>query len=85
MTAWGGMDAKSLKNAIDNIFLQKERKILLINYQSKLISLTTDGDSANTRHTFGLMTRMATERNWLVKIHCTHYKVQAGVKGCAFK
>lgn len=67
----------SYSNASEECYRQhlftRGQKIPLINYQSKLISLTTG--SVNTGHTFGLVTQMATERNWLVKTHCTYYQV----------
>lgn len=34
----------------------------------------------NTEHTSGLVTQMATKRNWLVKIHCINCQVEVTVK-----
>ena len=55
MSDWGGTDAESLKKGIGNIFL-KDSKIPVTNYETKLISLTTDGASVNTGRILGLMT-----------------------------
>ena len=55
MSDWGGTDAESLKKGIGSIFL-KDGKIPVTNYETKLISLTTDGASINTGRILGLMT-----------------------------
>ena len=61
MSDWGGTDTESLKKGINSIFL-KDGKIPVINYETKLVSLTNDGASVNTRRILGLMTRSTLER-----------------------
>ena len=53
MSDWGGTNAESLKNAIDNLFEEK----IPINegYRSKLVFITADGTSVNTGKFSGLM------------------------------
>ena len=46
---------------VNSIFL-KDGKIPLINYETKLVSLTNDGASVNTGRISGLMTRSTLER-----------------------
>ena len=79
MSDWGGTDAESLKKGIDSIFL-KDGKIPMTNYETKLVSLTTDSSSVNTGRILGLMTRFALERDWLVQIHCINHRVKLSVK-----
>ena len=80
MADWGGTDAESLKSAIDDIFENEKGNLSSVNYQDRLVSLTTDGASVNTGRLSGLMTRMADERDWLVKIHCINHRVELAVK-----
>ena len=71
---WEGTNAESLKWGIDSIFDEKEGKIPIKSYCTKLISMTTDGASVNTKHMSGLMKRLASDREWLIKIHSfSHY------------
>ena len=49
MAKWGGTGAESLKTSIDNIFGQNGR-ILLGDYDTKLVSCTADGASVNFGH-----------------------------------
>ena len=79
MSDWGGTEAESLKKEIDRIFL-KDGKIPVTNYETKLVSLTTDGTSVNTERISGLTTRFALERDWLVQIHCINHRVELAVK-----
>lgn len=79
MSDWGGTDAASLKKGIDSIFVE-DGSIPVENYDSKLVSLTSDGASVNTGRISGLMTRFASERNWLVSIHCINHRVELAVK-----
>ena len=75
----GGTDAESLKKGSDSIFL-KDGKIPVTNYETKLVSLTTDGASVNPERILGLMTRFASERDWLVQIHCINHRVELAIK-----
>ena len=79
MSDWGGTDAESLKKWVNSIFL-KDGKIPMTNYETKLVSLTTDGASVNTGKISGLMTRFALERDWLVQIHCINHRVELAIK-----
>ena len=62
MSDWGGTDAESLKKGTDSIFLE-DGKIPATNYETKLVSLTTDGASVNTGRISGLMIRFALGEN----------------------
>ena len=61
MSDWGSTAAESLKKGIMSIFLG-DGKITVTNYETKLVSLPTDGASVNT----GLTTRFVLGREWLV-------------------
>jgi len=62
MSDWGGTDAESLKNGIDSIF-KEEGQIPIDDYKKKLVTVTADGASVNTKCKIsGLMTRFASER-----------------------
>ena len=65
MSDWGTTDAKSLKKGIMSIFLE-DGKITVTNYQTKLVSLTTDDAIVNTGIISGLTTRFVLGREWLV-------------------
>ena len=65
MSDWGGTDAESLNKGTDSIFLE-DGKIPAANYETKLVSLTTDGASVNTVNTgriSGLMITFALGEN----------------------
>ena len=81
MAKWGGTGAESLKTSIDNIFGQNGR-ILLGDYDTKLVSCTADGASVNFGHLIlsGLLTRLGQDRDWLLKIHCSEHKIELAVK-----
>ena len=56
-------------------------KIPLRNYHSKhIVSITTDGATVNTGSISGLMTRLASDRGWLVKIPCINHLVELTIK-----
>ena len=80
MEDWGGTGAESLKNAIDNIFDKDAGQLPIDDFQTKMVSITTDGASVNTGRLSGLMTRMGEDREWLVKIHCVNHRVELAVK-----
>ena len=88
MSEWGGTDAQSLKAGIDSIF-SEDGQIPMASFRTKLISITSDGASVNTGKISGLMTRFASDREWLVKIHCINHRVELAVKdaftGSVFK
>ena len=77
---WGGTDAESLKKE-DNIFGETGAIPLETNvYRHKLVGCTSDGASVNFGAKTGLMTRLAVDRPWLVKIHCIIHRVELAVK-----
>ena len=79
MSDWGGTDAASLKEGIDNIFRDKGidnifrdggRVPLNDNqYKHKVLGCTSDGASVNFGRNTGLIRRLAVDRPWLIKIH----------------
>ena len=79
MSDWGGTDAESLKKGTHSIFLE-DGKIPVTNYETKLVSLTTDDASVNTGRISGLMSRFALGREWLVQIHCINHRVELAIK-----
>ena len=80
MEEWGGTDAESIKNAIDNIF-SDNGNIPLHDYQTKLVSITADGASVNTGDRNGLFKKLEVDGNrpWLLKIHCANHRVELAV------
>ena len=79
MPDWGGTDAESLKKGTNSIFVE-ECKIPVTNYETKLVTLTTDDASVNTGRISGLITRFALGREWLVQIHCINHRVELAIK-----
>ena len=79
MSELGGTDAESLKEAMDNIFSEKG-SLPVKEYNLKLVSVTADGASVNTGKLSGLMTRFASTRIWLVRIHCINSRIELAVK-----
>ena len=74
MSDWGGTDAASLKEGIDNVLEDKGRVPLKEDeYKHKIVSCTLDGASVNFGRNTGLMTRLAVDCSWLIKIHCTNH------------
>ena len=79
MSDWGGTDAESLKKGTNSIFFE-ECKIPVTNYETKLVTLTTDNASVNTGRISSLMTRFALGREWLVQIHCISHRIELVIK-----
>ena len=48
----------------------------MTNYETQLVSLTTDDTSVNTERILGLMTRFALVRDRLVQVHCINHRVE---------
>lgn len=84
MSLWGGTDAQSLKNGIDDIFSPSGLIPLGDKYQTKIIGCTSDGASVNFGRISGLMTRLSENRPWLIKMHCTNHHIELAVTD-AFK
>ena len=65
---------------LNSIFMDSG-KIPVTEYHSKLlVSIITDKASVNTGSISGLMTRLASDRGSLVKIHCINYLVELIIK-----
>ena len=78
MSEWGSTDADSLKKGIDNIFNNGLFKT--DDYQTKLISATSDGASVNFRKNRGLLTQLSNSRPWLLKIHYANHRIELALK-----
>ena len=86
MSIWRGTDAASLKKGIGNIFEDKGRVPLKEDeYKHKIISCTSDGASVNFGRNTGIMTRLAVDPPWLIKIQCTNHRIELAVKGALGK
>ena len=74
MSDWGGTDAASLKNGIDNIFGDKGKVPLKDDqYKQRVIGCTSDGASVNFGKNTSLMRRLAVDCPWLIKIRSTNH------------
>ena len=72
MSKFGGNGDESLKIGINNIFSRKAT-FEIKHYIEKLVSITTNGASVNTRQHHGRMTQMKKDRrDWLVPIYCVY-------------
>ena len=82
MVEFGGSDANSLKQAIDGVFdPDSERSnIPLVDYQTKLVSVTSDGAAVNMGIIKGAMTQLGESRPWLIKIHCISHRLELALK-----
>ena len=82
MSLWGGTDADSLKKEID-IFNNGLFKT--DDYQTKLVSATSDGASVNFRKNPGLLTQLSNNRPWLLKILCVDHRIELALKDAITK
>ena len=82
MSEYGGTDANSIKSAIDGVFDAECGDIKLTEgeYRRKLISSTADGASVNFGAFQGVLTQLAENRDWLIKIHCVNHRVELAAK-----
>ena len=81
LATFGGTGAEALKDGIDSIFAEYGLFHLPKDgHKFKVITCTSDGVSVNFGKKTGLMTRMADERVWLVKIHCANHFVELAVE-----
>ena len=80
MSNWGGTDATSLKKGIDSIFQTGHFEMTPDGYKTKLVGVTADGASVNFGKNNGLLTKLSTDRDWLLKIHCTNHRIELAVK-----
>ena len=80
MSKFGGNGDESLKIGINNIFSRKAT-FEIKHYIEKLVSITTNGASVNTRQHHGRMTQMKKDRrDWLVPIYCVYRWVELVLK-----
>ena len=79
MSDWGGTDAESLKRGIGDFF-EGDGCFKIGDYETKLVSMTSDGASVNFGKKTGLMTRMSENRVWLIKIHCANHRIELAMK-----
>lgn len=79
MTDRGGATAGSLKQAIDEVYINK-MKLDGESYKSKLVGATADRASVNTGRFSGVLTRMKSDCPWLITIHCANHCTELAVK-----
>ena len=82
MSYFGGTDAASLKEGIDQIF-DKEKGLLRLDskkYEQSLVSATVDGASVNFGAYNGHLTKIAATCPWLLKIHCSNHRTELAIK-----
>ena len=82
MSDFGGTDAASLKEEIDQIF-DKEKGFLRLDskkYEQSLVIATADGASVNFGPYTGLLTKIAATRPWLLKRHCSNRRTELAIK-----
>ena len=83
MAQFGETDAESLKNSVDSVFEKKGNHptpISLDDYLTKMVSVTADGANVNMGKYNGALTIMATERPWLIVIHCMNHRIKLAMK-----
>ncbi|XP_064596785.1 zinc finger protein 862-like [Liolophura sinensis] len=79
MAEIGGEDARSLKQAYDQAFLDscevpKER------HDKLMVSICTDGASVNMGKYNGACTQLKAEREWLLVVHCSNHRLELAIK-----
>ena len=79
MADFGGTDAHSLKNALDNVFNDTEN-LPLADYETKLVSATSDWPNVNLGVYNGILTQFAHEQPWLVTVHCVNHQLELAMK-----
>ena len=78
MWKYGGTGAEALKTTVDDLFTNQ---IQIQDYNSKVISTTTDGASVNTNLKSWFLTRMKNDdRPWLIPVHCANHMIELAVK-----
>ncbi|XP_065678256.1 zinc finger protein 862-like [Hydra vulgaris] len=84
MNNLGGVNANTIKKAIDSIFNQSGNIPLTADaYKNKLVSATSDGASVNLGMYNGVLTQMKNNRTWLVKMHCVNHRLELAIKDSA--
>ena len=83
MAEFGGTDAESLKNAVDSVFEKKGNHPTLTtlhDYLTKMISTKANGANISMGKYNSTLTMMATERSWLMVIHCMNHHIELAIK-----
>ena len=76
---YGDANAGNLKSAVDDVF-KKTLHLDETEYRVGLVSSTADGAAVNFGKYSGLLTRMKTDRPWLMTIHCVNHRTELAVK-----
>lgn len=79
MSEFGGADAESLKMGIDSVF-GDNGSVPLKDYNTKLVSATSDGANVNLGIYNGALTMMKADRSWLTTIHCANHRLELALK-----
>ena len=79
MEDYGGVDAVSLKSALDSVF-GATGNIPLEDYETKLVTATADGANVNLGIYSGALTRLKEQRPWLITFHCVNHRLELGIK-----
>ncbi|XP_065665100.1 zinc finger protein 862-like [Hydra vulgaris] len=81
MNSLGGMNANTIKKAIDSIFIETGSVPLTASaYKYKLVSATADGACVNFGIYNGVLTQLKKDRMWLIKIHCVNHRLELAIK-----
>ena len=83
MKRFCGVNAMSIKTAIDSIFSSEDGKthrICINDYIKNVVSATADGANVNLGVYSGVLTQMKHEREWLVNIHCVNHRLELALK-----
>ena len=76
---FGGTDPHYLKNALDGVS-NDTGNVPLADYETKLVSATSDGTNVNLGVYNGALTQLAHERPWLVTVHCVNHRLELAMK-----
>ena len=80
MADFGGTDAPSLKNALDSVF-NDTGNAPLADYETKLVSATSDRANVNLGVYNGALTQLAHGKPWLVTVQCVvNHRLELAMK-----
>ena len=77
LAEFGGIDTVSLKKGLDSVF---EGSVPLFDYQTKLMSATSNGANMNLGIYSGALTMMKETRPYLITIHCANPRLKLALK-----
>ncbi|XP_065662451.1 zinc finger protein 862-like [Hydra vulgaris] len=81
MNSLAGMNANTIKKAIDSIFFETGSVPLTVSaYNYKLVSATADGTCVNFGIYNGVLTQLNKDKMWLIKIHCVNHRIELAIK-----